>query len=57
MSENYEDAKPQCYYSSGVFKVDYKSAGYKDLIEIAKERSKDPDFYHLEVRRVSPENR
>lgn len=45
------------YFSSGVFKVDYKAAGYKELLELARKRSKDENFYYLEVRKVSPDNR
>lgn len=44
------------YYSSGVFKVDYESAGYKDLKKIATKRAEDENFYFLEVRKVSPNN-
>lgn len=45
------------YYASGVFKVDYKAAGYKDLLEVARRRSKDENFYYLELRKVSADNR
>lgn len=45
------------YYASWVFKVDFKSAWYKELLEIARTRAQDPWFYHLEIRKVSPENR
>ena len=57
MSEIYENQPVQCYYASGVFKVDYKSAWFKDLFAIAQGWSKDEKFHYLEVRKVSPENR
>ncbi|MBP6909995.1 hypothetical protein KBC03_00100 [Patescibacteria group bacterium] len=43
-------------FAAGVFKVDYKSAGYKDLYELAQERKKDENFYELIVRRVAEQN-
>jgi hypothetical protein len=46
----------KCYYASGVFKVDFKSAGYKDLKELAVKWSQDSHFMFLEVRKVSQEN-
>ncbi len=46
----------KCYYASGVFKVDYRSAGYKDLKELAQKWAKDENFYFLEVRKVSNNN-
>ncbi len=45
------------YYSAvGVFKIDYKSAGYPDLMKIAKEWAQDSNFYELFVRGVSEKN-
>ena len=45
------------YYASWVFKVDYKAAWYKELLEIARTRVKDTNFKYLELRKVSPDNR
>ncbi len=47
----------QVYYASGVFKVDYKSAWYKELRLLAQRWVEDKNFYFLEVRKVSNDNR
>jgi hypothetical protein len=44
------------YLASGVFKLDYKAAGYPDLMKIAQEWSKDPNFHELIIRGVSERN-
>lgn len=45
------------YHAAGVIKFDYKSAWYKELIEIAQDRAKRyPGFYHILVRFVSEHN-
>lgn len=51
-----QEKKHYIYYSTWVFKIDAKSAGYKELMSIAKEWSKDENFYHLEIRSVSWSN-
>jgi len=43
-------------FAAGVFKVDKKSAGYKDLYDLAQERKNDENFHELIVRRVSEDN-
>lgn len=52
--EKYSEMKK--YYSAGVFKIDVYSAGYKELVTIAQEWAKDPNFLELIVRFVSPKN-
>lgn len=44
------------YFAAGVFKIDYRAAGYAQLREIAEEWAKDPNFYLLMVRGVSEKN-
>ena len=41
------------HFSSGVFKVDVKSARYADLLALAQKRSQDESFYSLVIRKVS----
>lgn len=50
------DTKYKHYIAAGVFKVDYKAAGYPDLLKIAQEWAQDPNFYELVVRKVSENN-
>jgi hypothetical protein len=55
MSENKQNQTR--YFASGVFKVDYRVAGYKDLLEVARDwASKDSNFLYLSVRTVSQQN-
>lgn len=54
MSAN--NATPQSYFAAGVFKLDYKSAGFPDLMRVAKEWAQDPNFYEIIVRTVSDKN-
>jgi hypothetical protein len=51
-----EKNKHSYYVAAGVFKVDYKAAGYPDLHTIAKEWAKDANFHELIVRKVSEDN-
>ena len=48
--------KSVCFVASGVFKLDYKVAGYPDLKKVAPEWAKNPCFYGLIVRKVSESN-
>lgn len=43
-------------FAAWVFKVDKKSAWYKDLYDLALERKNDVHFHELIVRRVSEDN-
>ena len=44
------------YLAAGVFKLDYKVAGYPELKKVAQEWAKDPGFQELIVRHVSETN-
>lgn len=44
------------HFSAGVFKVDHTVAGYKELHDVAVQRSLDPWFYLLLIRKVSQYN-
>ena len=44
------------YCVSGVIKFDYKSAGYRDLLQVAHELRKDPYFQQIIIRFVSEKN-
>jgi hypothetical protein len=50
-------SEKKCYYSTGVFKLDYKSASYQQLLEIITDWKKDDNFYLLMLRKVSQDNR
>lgn len=50
------EKKYKQYVAAGVFKVDYKAAGYPDLLKLAQEWAQDPHFYELIVRKVSEDN-
>lgn len=41
---------------AGVYKIDFTAGGYKDLLEIAQEWSKDPNFHEIIIRAVSETN-
>lgn len=49
-------SEKRSFLSAGVFKVDKKFAGYKDLYAVAQERKKDENFYELIIRNVSEDN-
>lgn len=44
------------YFAAGVFKVDFRAAGYPDLLAVAREWRRDPNFHELIVRSVSDKN-
>jgi len=44
------------YLAAGVFKLDYRVAGYPELKRLAHEWAKDADFHELIVRHVSDTN-
>ena len=54
MSEQ-TSGKP-AYLAAGVFKLDYRAAGYPELKRLAQEWAQDADFHELIVRHVSEAN-
>ncbi len=48
--------KTKHYSAIGVVKFSYKKAGYPDVEKIAKEWSKDPNFYQVIIRKVSKDD-
>ena len=50
-----KDSPHHCFVS-GVIKVDYKLAGWPDLMKVAREWANDPNFYEIIVRSVSETN-
>ena len=40
------------FYAAGIFRFNYKKAGYPDVIKIARQWAKDPNFYQLIVRNI-----
>lgn len=44
------------YFAAGVFKIDFRAAGYPDLLAIAREWRNDPNFHELVIRSVSDKN-
>lgn len=51
-----EKTQNKYYFAAGVFKIDYRAAGYAELRKIAEEWAKDSNFYLLMVRGVSEKN-
>ncbi|MBI2357227.1 hypothetical protein HYV12_04220 [Candidatus Dojkabacteria bacterium] len=46
----------ECGSAIGVIKFSYKKSGYPDILKIAQDWSKDPNFYQVIVRRVSQDD-
>lgn len=55
-SEMSEQNTYASHFVCGVIKVDYKVAGYRDLMKVAQEWAQDENFYELIVRTVSERN-
>lgn len=53
---NYPEKKGYFYLAIGVFKVDYKCAGYPDVRKVAEEWKEQKGFYSLFIRKVSKDN-
>lgn len=44
------------YFAAGVFKIDFRVAGFPDLLKVAQEWAKDLNFHELIIRGVSDKN-
>ena len=56
MMKSVEKSFGPAYFAAGVFKLDYKVAGYPELKRLAQEWAKDSNFHELLVRHVSESN-